>query len=137
VSVFQTLPPALLTPLPGPRSHALARRLAACESRNVTALEPGPIFWERAQGANVWDADGNRFIDLTAGFGVASVGHAHPRVVAAVAGQAERLLHGLGDVHPSSAKVKAAGGVGAALSGRRCRPRHARLFGIRRRSRRR
>jgi 4-aminobutyrate aminotransferase-like enzyme len=106
VSVLQTLPPALLTSLPGPRSHALARRLAACESRNVTALEPGPIFWERAHGANVWDADGNRFIDLTAGFGVASVGHAHPRVVAAVAEQSERLLHGLGDVHPSSVKVE-------------------------------
>ena len=43
---------------------------------------------------------------MTAGFGVASVGHAHPRVVAAVAKQAERLLHGLGDVHPSSAKVE-------------------------------
>jgi 4-aminobutyrate aminotransferase/(S)-3-amino-2-methylpropionate transaminase len=106
VSGSQTLAPALLTAVPGPRSAALARRLEACESRNVTALTPAPIFWERAQGANVWDADGNRFIDLTAGFGVASLGHAHPRVVAAVSEQAERLLHGLGDVHPSSSKVE-------------------------------
>jgi 4-aminobutyrate aminotransferase/(S)-3-amino-2-methylpropionate transaminase len=106
VSVFKTLPPALLTEIPGPRSHALAARLAACESRNVTALEPEPIFWERALGANVWDADGNRFIDLTGGFGVASVGHAHPRVVAAIGAQAGRLLHGLGDVHPSAQKVE-------------------------------
>lgn len=106
MSAFQTLPPALVTPVPGPRSAALARRLEACESRNITALTPAPIFWERAQGANVWDADGNRYIDLTAGFGVASVGHAHPRIVAAVREQAERLLHGLGDVHPSSAKVE-------------------------------
>ena len=101
----QTLPPALLTPVPGPRSLALAGRLAACESRGVTCLAPAPIFWERAQGANVWDVDGNRFIDLTAGFGVANVGHAHPRVVAAVRAQAESLLHGLGDVHPPAVKV--------------------------------
>ena len=102
----QTLPPVLLTPVPGPRSLALAGRLAACESQGVTALAPAPIFWERAQGANVWDVDGNRFIDLTAGFGVANVGHAHPRVVAAVRAQAETLLHGLGDVHPPAVKVE-------------------------------
>ncbi len=106
MSAPQTLPPAILTPVPGPRSAALAGRLAACESRNVTGLAPTPIFWERAQGSNVWDADGNRYIDLTAGFGVASVGHAHPKVVEAMSAQAARLLHGLGDVHPSAPKVE-------------------------------
>jgi 4-aminobutyrate aminotransferase/(S)-3-amino-2-methylpropionate transaminase len=106
VSAQRSLPPELSTPVPGPRSLALARRLAACESRNVTCLEPLPIFWERAQGANVWDVDGNRFVDLGAGFGVANAGHAHPEVVAAVRAQAEQLLHGLGDVHPSRAKVE-------------------------------
>jgi len=44
-------------------------------------------------------------VDLTAGFGVAHVGHGHPRVVGAVADQAERLLHAMGDVHPADAKV--------------------------------
>jgi 4-aminobutyrate aminotransferase/(S)-3-amino-2-methylpropionate transaminase len=92
--------------VPGPRSAELARRLAECESRGVTCLSPPPIFWERALGANVWDADGNRFVDLTGGFGVANVGHAHPRVVAAIRAQSEALLHGLGDVHPSRAKVE-------------------------------
>ncbi len=106
MSALRTLPPELVTPVPGPRSLALAGRLAACESRGVTALAPAPIFWERAQGSNVWDVDGNRFIDLTAGFGVANVGHAHPRVVAAVRAQSEALLHGLGDVHPSTLKVE-------------------------------
>ena len=58
------------------------RRLARVESRNVTCLWPAPpIFWERARGANVWDVDGNRYVDLSAGLGVATVGHAHPRVV--------------------------------------------------------
>jgi 4-aminobutyrate aminotransferase/(S)-3-amino-2-methylpropionate transaminase len=76
------------------------------ESRNVTGLTPEPpIFWERASGANVWDVDGNRYVDLGAGFGVAGIGHAHPRVVEAVQEQSERLLHAMGDVHPAAAKV--------------------------------
>jgi 4-aminobutyrate aminotransferase-like enzyme len=76
------------------------------ESRNVTCLEPvPPIFWERALGSNVWDVDGNRFVDLTAGFGVANTGHAHPRVVDAIVDQGERLLHVMGDVQPADAKV--------------------------------
>ena len=103
---FEQLPPLLCTPVPGPRSRALALRLSAVESRNVTcALPTPPVFWERARGCNVWDADGNRYVDLTAGFGVANVGHSHPRVVAAVQAQASRLLHALGDVHPADVKV--------------------------------
>ncbi len=101
-----TLAPALTTELPGPRSRELATRLARVESRNVTCLEPVPIFWERASGANVWDVDGNRFVDLTAAFGVATTGHGHPQVVAAIRDQAGDLIHGMGDVHPPAAKVE-------------------------------
>jgi 4-aminobutyrate aminotransferase-like enzyme len=72
----------------------------------VTCLAPPPIFWERAAGANVWDVDGNRYVDLCAAFGVANVGHAHPRVVEAVAAQARSLLHGMGDVQPADIKVE-------------------------------
>jgi len=85
----------------------LASRLAKVESRNVTCLAPtAPIFWERASGANVWDVDGNRFVDLGGGFGVAGVGHAHPRVTEAIARQSGRLLHAMGDVHPPDVKVE-------------------------------
>ena len=102
-----SLHPLVRTAVPGPRSRALAERLRAVESRDVTCLVPEPpIFWERALGANVWDADGNRFLDLSGAFAVANVGHAHPRVVSAVAAQAERLLHGMGDVHPAAVKVE-------------------------------
>lgn len=66
----------------------------------------GPIFWTEARGANVRDADGNIFIDLTAGFGVASAGHGNPRVHAAITDQAGRLMHGLGDVQPAAVKVR-------------------------------
>lgn len=99
--------PALCTPLPGPASRALAQRLAQVESRNVTRLdEPPPIFWQRASGSNVWDVDGNRFLDLTSAFGVANVGHAHPAVVEALSRQGQTLLHAMGDVHPPAIKVE-------------------------------
>ncbi len=101
--------PLLRTKVPGPRSRALARQLRRYESRNVTYIsDRWPIFWKRATGANVWDADGNRYIDLSAGFGVANVGHTNPRVVAAIQRQARQLLHAMGDVHPNELKVRLA-----------------------------
>jgi 4-aminobutyrate aminotransferase-like enzyme len=107
VSSPRTLPAELRTEVPGPRSRALALRLADVESRNVTCLAPEPpIFWERAAASNVWDVDGNRFVDLGAGFGVAAAGHAHPRIVDAIARQSARLLHAMGDVHPAAVKVE-------------------------------
>jgi len=92
---------------PGPASRSLAERLRAVESRNVTYLgEDWPIFWEEAAGSNVRDADGNVYVDLSGGFGVALLGHAHPAVTAAVAAQALRLVHGMGDVHPPEIRVR-------------------------------
>lgn len=73
----------------------------------MTCLEPdAPIFWERARAANVWDVDGNRFVDLGAAFGVASVGHGHPAISDAIRVQAAELLHAMGDVHPARLKVE-------------------------------
>ncbi len=91
---------------PGPRSSELAARLAGVESRNVTYLGPDfPVFWSEAKGANVRDADGNVYLDLTGAFGVAVAGHRHPAMVRAVHEQADRLMHGMGDVHPPLPKV--------------------------------
>jgi len=99
--------PRVATPVPGPASRRLAERLAAVESRNITRLEgEPPIFWVAARGANVRDADGNVYVDLTSGFGVAAAGHANPRVAAAVGAQAATLAHGLGDVYPPEVKVR-------------------------------
>ncbi len=96
-----------MTTIPGSRSRALRARLAARESRNVTYLgDDFPIFWESAHRATVRDVDGNRYVDLTAAFGVASVGHANPAVVAAAGAQAEQLVHGMGDVHPTEVRVR-------------------------------
>lgn len=63
------------------------------------------MFWEEAHGANVRDVDGNVYLDLASSFGAAFAGHTHPRVTAAIAAQAARLAHGMGDVHPPTAKL--------------------------------
>src|SRR5215472_18338009 len=52
-----------------------------------------PIFIARAQGAQLWDIDGNEYIDFAGGIGVMNVGHSHPRVVEAVQAQLERFTH--------------------------------------------
>ncbi|HZY96517.1 MAG TPA: aspartate aminotransferase family protein [Candidatus Cybelea sp.] len=89
------------------RASELASLLREYESRNVTYLgEDFPIFWASASGATVTDVDGNRYIDAAAAFGVANAGHSNPRVVAAIADQAQQLMHGMGDVHPTVVRVR-------------------------------
>jgi len=114
--------PSRKTRIPGPKSRVLARQLRRYESRNITYVSGHwPIFWQRASGANVWDVDGNRYIDLTAAFGVASVGHNNGRVVAALKAQAGKLLHAMGDVHPNELKLKLARELVGLTFGRWCR----------------
>ena len=67
-----------------------------------------PIVWERARGVHVWDAEGKKYLDLTAAFGVAAAGHANPCVVAAGQQQMAKLLHAMGDVHPHALKARLA-----------------------------
>jgi 4-aminobutyrate aminotransferase len=83
--------PQILTSLPGPRAKALIER-----DRNVISpsyTRDYPLVVSRAEGAVVEDVDGNRFLDFNAGIAVVSTGHCHPRVVAAIQPQAERLIH--------------------------------------------
>ncbi|MFZ2642979.1 MAG: aspartate aminotransferase family protein [Verrucomicrobiia bacterium] len=106
--------PLLKTRVPGSRSLALARQLRRHECQNTTFVSADwPIFWERARDCNIWDADGNRYLDLTAAFGVASVGHNNPHVTAAARRQLGRLAHAMGDVHPNELKVRLAGELSA------------------------
>ena len=67
-----------------------------------------PIVWERAQGVHVWDAEGEKYLDLTAAFGVAAAGHANKNVVRAGQRQMAKLLHAMGDVHPHVLKAQLA-----------------------------
>src|SRR3954453_20357639 len=53
-----------------------------------------PVLASRGEGVYLYDEDGRRFLDFTAGIGVTSTGHCHPRVVAAAQEQVGRLIHG-------------------------------------------
>jgi 4-aminobutyrate aminotransferase-like enzyme len=98
--------PRVAAPPPGPEARRLLATLATAEAPGVNTVGgQGVTLWREARGANVLDVDGNRYLDFTSGFGAALVGHRHPRVVSAVATQARRLLHGLGDVHAHPARV--------------------------------
>jgi len=109
--------PRVITDVPGPRSRDLAKRLEQVECPEVTCLREPPVFWERASGANVWDVDGNRYVDLLAGFGVAPLGYGHPEVLKRAARQAEQLPSALSDVYPARVKVELLEALERALPG--------------------
>ena len=92
--------PEILVPPPGPKSRAAAKRLRRAEGAAIWGRDESPIVWSLARGAVVLDLDGNRYLDFTSGFGVASLGHAAPEVKRAVSKEAGKLLQGLGDLMP-------------------------------------
>lgn len=112
--------PALSTPVPGPASRAWLARFAAVaapmgpraawaglgvEGAPEGGGPSGTIVYREGLGANVVDVDGNRFVDLAAGFGSLLLGHRPARSAAALAAQSQRLWQSLGDVHPSDVKI--------------------------------
>ncbi|RLP26671.1 4-aminobutyrate--2-oxoglutarate transaminase [Mesorhizobium sp. YM1C-6-2] len=67
-----------------------ARRTAAIPRGVATAY---PVFAERAEGSELWDKDGKRFIDFAGGIAVLNTGHRHPKVIAAVKKQLDAFTH--------------------------------------------
>jgi 4-aminobutyrate aminotransferase / (S)-3-amino-2-methylpropionate transaminase / 5-aminovalerate transaminase len=109
--------PAIVVRPPGPASRAWAARLAESQApmgpRPDPAARAGGVVLTRGVGANVFDVDGNRYVDLAAGFGALLIGHSHPRLERRLALQASTLMQALGDVLPSDAKVQCAERVAA------------------------
>ncbi len=79
------------TELPGPKARALLARDAEVVSPSYPRDYPFVMSYGR--GAEVWDVDGNRFLDFAAGIAVCSTGHAHPKVVQAIKDAADQFLH--------------------------------------------
>jgi 4-aminobutyrate aminotransferase/(S)-3-amino-2-methylpropionate transaminase len=52
-----------------------------------------PLVIDRAQGTELWDVDGKRYLDFVGGIGVLNIGHNHPKVVAAVQAQLQKVTH--------------------------------------------
>ncbi len=110
-------PPQIRVSPPGPRSRELGLRLgrvenpAFAERRASRAAADGsgdpdaPIVLARGAGANLYDVDDNRFVDLAAGFGAAVLGHGPSRAHQAAAAQLGTLVQGLGDLYASEPKV--------------------------------
>ncbi len=83
--------PNIVTALPGPKARAHIEFDHAWTSPSLPRAYP--IVPVRGEGCAVEDIDGNVFLDFAAGIAVNSTGHSHPRVVEAIARQAERLIH--------------------------------------------
>ena len=67
-----------------------------------------PVFVERARNSELWDVEGNRYIDFGTGIAVCNTGHSHPKVVAAVKEQVERFSHTCLMVNPYESAVELA-----------------------------
>ena len=77
--------------LPGPKARALIKR-------DLAVISPSyprgvPFVMDHGHGSEVWDVDGNRFLDFAAGIAVTATGHSHPKVIKAIQEQAEKFLH--------------------------------------------
>ncbi|MEO8247457.1 MAG: acetyl ornithine aminotransferase family protein [Chloroflexota bacterium] len=83
--------PQITTELPGPRAREIIARDEAVASPSLTRAYP--LVAESGSGMLVTDVDGNTFLDFAAGIAVCSTGHSHPKVVAAIKEQADRLIH--------------------------------------------
>ncbi|MDO5657817.1 MAG: 4-aminobutyrate--2-oxoglutarate transaminase [Paracoccus sp. (in: a-proteobacteria)] len=77
---------------------SLTERRNAAISRGVGMTTQ--IYADRAENAEIWDRDGNRYIDFAAGIAVVNTGHRHPKVIAAVAEQLGRFTHTCHQVVP-------------------------------------
>jgi len=86
--------------LPGPKAKGLIKR----DSSVISPSYPRgyPFVMDHGKGTEVWDVDGNRFLDFAAGIAVTSTGHSHPAVVKAIQEQAEKFIHISSDFYHQS-----------------------------------
>lgn len=85
---------------PGTKAQELLKR----DQRVVSPSYPraAPFVMDHGSGSEVWDVDGNRYIDFAAGIAVCTTGHAHPRIVEAIHQQAQKFIHISSDYyHPA------------------------------------
>jgi len=77
--------------LPGPKTQAIIER----DKKFISPSYPRgyPFVMDHGKGTQVWDVDGNCFLDFAAGIAVASTGHSNPKVVRAIQEQAEKFIH--------------------------------------------
>ena len=84
-------------------NEQLQARRAAATPRGVGVM--ASFYADRAEGAELWDVEGRRFIDFAGGIAVLNVGHRHPRIVAAIDAQLQRFTHTCYQVVPYESYV--------------------------------
>ena len=77
--------------VPGPKAEAILARDQKVISPSY--VRDYPFVMDHGKGTEVWDPDGNRFLDFAAGIAVVATGHSHPWVVKAIQEQAEKFIH--------------------------------------------
>ncbi|MDR1977416.1 MAG: 4-aminobutyrate--2-oxoglutarate transaminase [Synergistaceae bacterium] len=98
----------------GKNQELEARRLAATPKGQGVGW---PIYAQRAKNAEIWDVEGNRYIDFYGGIGVLNTGHLHPKVRAAVAAQLDRFSHTSYQIVPHEIYITAAERINALIPG--------------------
>ncbi len=86
--------------LPGPKARDVVERDIYSVSQSYA--RDYPFVMSHGRGSEVWDVDGNRFVDFTAGISVTSTGHCHPEVVQAIKDAADKFIHISGDFYHES-----------------------------------
>ena len=95
---------------------------AAWQARKSDAIARGEgnlaaLYVDRADGAEIWDVEGNRFIDFATGIAVCNTGHSHPKVTEAVIEQVKRFSHTCVMVTPYDSAVRLAEALNALAPG--------------------
>jgi len=88
------------------KNHALAERRLNAVPRGVASATS--VYAARAENAELWDEEGNRFVDFAGGIAVLNVGHRHPRVMAAVQQQMDAYTHTAFQVMPYEPYIRLA-----------------------------
>jgi len=91
--------------------------LQALERESVIgSYARAPVEFVRGQGTRLWDSDGNEYLDFLCGISVTSLGHCHPRIVAAIREQAGRLMH-VSNLYYTEPAMRLAGRLSASSLG--------------------
>lgn len=106
----------LKSPVPGPKSKALAARRNAAVPRGLSHATP--VYVNKAEGATLEDVDGNHFIDLAGGIGCLNIGHRSPGVTKAIHEQTDRFLHTCVQVTPYESYIRLAERLNEVTPGR-------------------
>jgi len=97
------------------RNEQLMARKAAATPRGVGVM--GTFFADRADNAELWDVEGNRYIDFAGGIAVMNTGHRHPKVVGAIEAQLQRYTHTCYQVVPYESYIALAEKLNALTPG--------------------